>query len=477
MRISKKASRLLSLFIVLSMVLCVNVTVFAKGEKFTDVSNDYWASPYIYDMESRGIVSGYGDGTFGPENMVLRCEYAKMLMGVADLSGETALGTPYIDVNTKEWYFPYIRATQQYINGYTYGENLYFFPEATASREDVVVALMKAMGDDLSEYYYMDNLLADVFTDYDDIAVHNRPYIAAAVDRGFITGHQEGTFKPQDPIIRAEICAILYRAFPPSKTKSTPAVEPGNNLTVSFLDVGQGDSAFIELPDNKCLLIDAGEAKSADYIISYIKDKGYQKIDYVVATHPHADHIGGMSKVLKSFEVGQFFLPDAVTDTKTYEELLKTIKDKNIPVIAASAAVRVCEGENYLAYFISPNGTNYEKLNDYSAAIKLIYGQTSFLFMGDVEVTSEKEIIANNIDVSANVLKLGHHGSKTSTSDEFLSLVNPSYAIISCGEDNSYGHPHAPTVERLNARSINIFRTDKDGTIVIESNGNYISIP
>lgn len=473
-----KTSRLLSLFLIFTICICGCVTSFAAGNAFTDVPKDYWAAPYIYDMESRGIVSGYGDGTFGPENMVLRCEYAKMLTEIADLSSENALGTPYRDVDTSQWYFPYIRSSQQYINGYTYGENLYFFPEATASREDVVVALMKALGDDLSEYYYMDNLLVGKFADVEEISVHNRPYVAAAVDRGFITGHQEGVFKPHDPIIRAEICAILYRAFPPSNVpEPKPTTAPAEKLRVSFLDVGQADSAFIELPDDKCILIDAGEAKDADTIVAHIKKQGYSHIDYIVATHPHADHIGGMTEVLKNFSVGQMFLPDVVTDTKTYKELLTTIKEKNISVIAAHAAVRLAETDKYLAYFISPNSNSYKDLNDYSAGVKLIYGQTSFLFMGDAENVSEKEILANNIDVSANVLKIGHHGSESSTSEDFLDSVNPSYAIISCGANNSYGHPAPSLLERLNARSINIFRTDKDGTVVIESDGNYISIP
>ena len=483
-----------TLVYLLVFLLCAGISgpAFAAGQVFTDVPQDYWASPYIYDMEARGVVSGYGDGTFGPENLVLRCEYAKMLAEVTGLPVEDGLGTPYIDVNTEEWYYPYIRATQEYINGYTYGENLYFFPEATASREDVTVALMKALGDDLSAYYYMDNLLADTFWDYQDIAEHNRPYIAAAVDRGFITGHQDGSFRGQDPIIRAEICAVLYRAFPPEETTAEPTAAPAEtaaptaspapvlfdeSLNVSFLDVGQGDAAFIELPNEQTLLIDAGTAESADDIISYIEGRGYESLDYVVATHPHADHIGGMAEILQHFPVGSLFMPDAMATTETYQEMLEVIREKNIPVTAASTSVLLLEDNSLLAYFVAPNSSGYSDLNDYSAAVKLIYGQTSFLFMGDAETVSEQEILDANIDVSADVLKVGHHGSSSSTGEEFLAAVHPAYAVISCGADNSYGHPDQALLNRLAMAGVNILRTDELGTIYMESDGNAISMP
>ena len=272
-----------SLAFLLAFLLCFSGT-FAFAENritYTDVAEDYWAAPYIYEMTNREIVGGYGDGTFGPLNQVERGEYAKMLTNIADLPLQAGTGTPYADVDTSQWYFPYVKATQAYINGFNENGYLLFKPEDPATREDVTVALMKALGDDLSEYYYIDNLLSNVFWDYESIAVHNRPYVAAAVDRGFITGHQDGSFKGGDGIQRDEMCAILHRAFPdtsaPAPTEK-PTATPAPNalptfaptksgeLQVFYLDVGQGDSEFVELPTGETLLIDAGTAQSGKTI-------------------------------------------------------------------------------------------------------------------------------------------------------------------------------------------------------------------
>lgn len=486
-----------SLLCLLCLILCFSGTVsFAeKAIEYTDVPADYWATPYIQNMSERGIVSGYGDGTFGPENSVLRCEYAKMLTGVAKIPVSNVNTTPYADVDTNQWYAPYVKATQEYITGYSTDNTFYFDPDAPASREDVTVALMKVLGDDLSEYYYIDNLLEGTFWDLDTISPHNRPYVAAAVDRGYITGHQDGSFRGQAPIIRAEISAILCRAFPekadeenvqepiqkPEEDKSNSTILPSGVkpnkdgvLRTFFLDVGQADAEFVELPNGKTLLIDAGTAQSGDEILKFIKNLGYTKLDYVVATHPHADHIGGMAKILKGIEVGNMYMPYAETTTKTYEELLQTIVDLKINVIAVKPGVRLVEDGNLLAYFIAPNSDEYDDLNEYSAVIKMIYGETSFLFTGDASSKSEKEMLAAAYDLTANVIKIGHHGAKTSSSEEFIKTVKPQYAVISCGKDNSYGHPHEQTLKTLMAENVKVYRTDKDGTICISSDGEKI---
>ena len=182
--------------------------------RFTDVPDDYWAAGYIYEMVQRGIVSGYGDGTFGPLNSVLRCEYAKMLVELADIPVGTGTSTPFVDVDVNQWYFPYVKAIQPYSPGFEYYNQFWFFPESPATREDFTVALMKVLNLDLSAYYNdLSTVLSDKFPDYESVASYNRPYVAAAVDLGYISGHQDGEFKGQDFISRSEVSAILCRVY------------------------------------------------------------------------------------------------------------------------------------------------------------------------------------------------------------------------------------------------------------------------
>ena len=250
---------------------------------------------------------------------------------------------------------------------------------------------------------------------------------------------------------------------------------PGNvaqcELRVHYIDVGQGDCIFIELPEGKSMLIDAGLNETDKLVCDYIKNTGEDFIDYVVATHPHADHIGGMDTVVDTFDIGTFYMPDAQSNTRTFESMLDSLEASDARVEVAEAGVVVCDDDNLLIQILSPTEDYYEELNDYSSVVKLTYGETDFLFTGDAEQLAENKITA---DVSADVLKVGHHGSGTSTGSKFLKRVNPSYAVISAGEDNEYGHPHKEVMERLRSRDIKIFRTDTQGTVVIGSDGKNI---
>lgn len=246
-----------------------------------------------------------------------------------------------------------------------------------------------------------------------------------------------------------------------------------NNLIIHYIDVGQGDSIFIELPNHKSILIDAGEASSSEKIINYIKDLDYTKIDYVVSTHPHADHIGGLAKVIDTFDIGNIYMPKVVATSKTYENLLTTISNKNLKIKTGKAGVEIIKEDELEAVIVAPNKEKYPSYNNYSIVVKLIYGNTSYLFTGDAEEISENEI-KNNIDV--DVLKVGHHGSNTSSSIEFLKRVTPEYAIISVGENNKYNHPSESTIENLKKYTNNIYRTDLNGTIILTSDGEKIEI-
>jgi competence protein ComEC len=242
-------------------------------------------------------------------------------------------------------------------------------------------------------------------------------------------------------------------------------------LRVHYIDVGQGDCIFAELPGGRSMLIDAGTNDSVATVCDYIDAIGEDTLDYVIATHPHADHIGGMDGVLDEFDVGTFYMPDVQSNTRTFESMLDSLETSDAKVIKAEAGVVVCEEDNLKIQLIAPTEDYYDEVNDYSAVVKLTYGETDFLFMGDAEKYVENKITA---DVSADVLKVGHHGSDTSSGEKFLKRVNPSCAVISAGKGNDYGHPHREVIDRLNKRNIKIFRTDMLGTVVIGSDGENI---
>ncbi len=255
---------------------------------------------------------------------------------------------------------------------------------------------------------------------------------------------------------------------------SSEAFSPDNlTLKVHILDVGQGDSIFIELPTNETVLIDSGEKKYSDFIVSYIKNCGYTKLNYIVATHPHADHIGGLSEIISELDFDKIYMTNAITTTSTYEKLLTTIQNKGKKISRAKAGVSIIDTDSTLLEFVAPVEDEYDNLNNYSAVLKLEYYNNSFLFTGDAEKESEEQITA---DIKADVLKVGHHGSSSSTSDEFLKKVSPDYAVISCGKNNDYGHPHTEILERLEEKNIAIFRTDLQGTIVFICDGTNIKV-
>ena len=245
------------------------------------------------------------------------------------------------------------------------------------------------------------------------------------------------------------------------------------NMKVHYIDVEEGDSIFIELPNEKTMLIDAGEALEGKKVINYIKQLGYSNIDYVVGTHPHADHIGGLAQVINSFSVGKIYMPKAISTSKTYENLLNTISMKGLKIRTAKAGINIINENNLLIDIIAPNNDSYSDLNNYSVVIKITYKNRKFIFMGDAEMISENEILT---DVTADIVKVGHHGSNTSSGQNFVDRVNAKYAIISVGSDNNYNHPNMNIVNRWVNSGAKVYRTDLSGTIIAITDGNALSI-
>ncbi|WP_271808339.1 ComEC/Rec2 family competence protein [Clostridium beijerinckii] len=248
-----------------------------------------------------------------------------------------------------------------------------------------------------------------------------------------------------------------------------------NKMLVHYIDVGQGDCILVQV-NNKNLLIDSGPKSDRRKLFNYLSGLDLNKLDYVIATHPHEDHIGNMDDIVKTYSIGTFYAPKVESTTKSFEDMVDALKDKNLKVhVLKNNSTSIDLGENTKVNVFSPNKDFYDNLNNYSPVIKIQYGNTSFLFTGDAEKEVEKEILNNNEDISADVLKVGHHGSSTSTSKDFLKKVNPSIAVISVGKDNIYNHPDAITTKLLDENNIKTYRTDKDGTIVICSDGSNIS--
>lgn len=253
-------------------------------------------------------------------------------------------------------------------------------------------------------------------------------------------------------------------------------------LKVHFMDVGQADSILVQLPDGKTMVIDAGNNGDGKLVVNYIKQLGIPKIDYLIGTHPHEDHIGGMDNVILAFPVGAFYMPkvsDQLTPTTaTYNDVLSAAENQNLKIKTAKAGVVLFdEPELRLkAEILSPDASfSYSDLNNYSAVIRLTYGSKTFLFEGDAEEEAESVMLRSGKTLSADVLKLGHHGSSSSSSVAFLDAVKPGCAIISCETGNDYGHPHKETLQKLQERSIQIYRTDTQQTIIASCDGTSIS--
>ena len=246
------------------------------------------------------------------------------------------------------------------------------------------------------------------------------------------------------------------------------------DLVVHFINVGQGDSILVQI-NNKNLLIDGGPKTSATKVINYLNKQNVKKLDYIVATHPHEDHIGGLSDIIKKFEVGVFYSPKITTNTDTFENMIKSLRNKKQKITIAKQG-EFLELGNTKAEILSPNLEKYDDLNNYSVIIKLSYNNLKFLFMGDAENLIENNLIKSNINLQSDIIKIAHHGSNSSSSAEFLNTVSPTYAVISCGKNNEYGHPHKDIINELNKRQINIYRTDRNGDIVFIFDGNNLKI-
>lgn len=256
-----------------------------------------------------------------------------------------------------------------------------------------------------------------------------------------------------------------------STTSDNARIEDGKNIIIRYLDVGQADSILIQ-SDEKNMLIDAGTNEMGKTVVKDLKDYGVQKIDYLIGTHPHEDHIGGMDDVINSFDIGTIYMPKVQTNTKTFEDVLDAISNKELKINSPEIGYKFMLGNATCEIMSCGNGNETNNLNLSSIVIRMTYGEQSFLFMGDAEEENE----AARSWPQTNVIKIGHHGSNTSTSQSFLNQVKPEVAIISVGVANKYGHPKQTTLDKLESMQVKIYRTDENGTITITCDGKNNNI-
>lgn len=258
-----------------------------------------------------------------------------------------------------------------------------------------------------------------------------------------------------------------------SKTAQAASAAVSGELKIHFINVGQADSILLQ-QGSQNMLIDAGNNGDSNTIKSYLDSQGVKELQYFVGTHAHEDHIGSADYILNSFKVGKVYFPKQQANTKTYTDFINAAKSKVGGLTAPNVGDTFKLGDATCT-ILAPNSASYEDANDYSIVIKVQFGDNKFLLTGDAQATSEMEMVKKGLDLKADLLKVGHHGSKTSTSANFLSAVAPKYAVVSVGKGNTYGHPAQGTMDRFKGAGVSIYRTDECGTIVATSNGKDIS--
>lgn len=260
--------------------------------------------------------------------------------------------------------------------------------------------------------------------------------------------------------------------------------EEARDFAVHVIDVGQGDSILI-MAGGKSVLIDAGEKEYGEKVVSFLKDKGVTRLDYIIATHPHSDHIGGMAEVVSQIGAEKIIVPklpdDMVPTTKVYENFLKAVKNGGMKLTAAKAGkvydIAEIGGLPVTMTILAPgDGAEFDDLNDYSVCVRIDYNRVSWLFSGDLSDDGEKALLKSGQNIDVTAYKVGHHGSSSSSSEEFLEKITPRLCVISCGEGNSYGHPHEAAVDRLEEYTGSIYRTDLCGTVSVYSDGEKLYV-
>lgn len=270
------------------------------------------------------------------------------------------------------------------------------------------------------------------------------------------------------PILIIFVIGLLLICNMSLKSQKT-SLDTSNRMLIHFIDVDQGDAILVQV-NNQNLLIDSGPSSAKENLFNYLNLVNVKTFNYIIATHPHEDHIGNMSSIINNYEVLNFYSPKVTSNTKAFETMVESLSRKSLKINIIKANIDSIDlGKNTKVEFFSPNNSTYENINNYSPIFKITYGKTSFLFTGDAEELIESEVINNSYNLKADLLKIGHHGSSTSTSERFFESVNPKISVISVGQNNTYNHPTEKVLSTI--ATSKILRTDLDGNILITSDG------
>ena len=409
----------------------------ASAATFTDVTASHGFYGEIMFLLERGVISE--STKFGVNDNVTREEVAVMVSKSIGLEGGKTK-TPFKDVPSTLASSGYIKSAVDagVLSGYTDGT---FRPKEIVNRGQMAIFLAKAF-----------KLSTESNNNFKDMSSSMASYshVKKIVQANITTGYSDNTFRPNDTLTRGQISAFLARAMGYVKGSSS-------TLKVHFLDIGQGDSILIQSPNGKNMLIDGGNRSEGTKVLSFLKSKGVTKLDYVVATHPDADHIGGLISVLETLSISNFIDSGKPHTTQTYFDMISLIDAKNIQFKVPKEGDKITLDSALSITVLNASEANDDN-NEASIVLKMTYGSESFLFMGDADTATEADLVTK-YDLKSTVLKAGHHGSSTSTSQVFINEVQPVTTILSYGKDNSYGHPNSEVVNRLKGAGTQIFNT------------------
>lgn len=261
---------------------------------------------------------------------------------------------------------------------------------------------------------------------------------------------------------------LLVGCTPQAQPTLSPAL-----LELHVVDVGQGDGLLVRTPEGKVMVVDGGPRRGG--FADYLSRVGVQRIDVLIATNPDADHIGGLIEVLRRFPIGEVYVSGDINTTRTYEDFLDALDASGAPVRVPQRGEHIPLG-SVTVEVLNPSEPRFPDRNNNSVVVKVTHGKVSFLLMGDAERLAEERMVASGLDLRADVLKMGHHGSRTSTWPSFVEKVRPRIAVYSAGQDNPYGHPHKEPLQNLTSRGVTVYGTDRYGTIVVSTDGQTVQV-
>ncbi|WP_404356511.1 S-layer homology domain-containing protein [Cytobacillus firmus] len=450
--------KFLSLLLVYFLVFA-GFSTSAQAQGFKDLSSNHRFYQEINYLTDRSIITGFPDNTFRPDVTVTRAQAAIMIGRALGLDGEQR-DTKFKDVNADVTASGYIDAAVQrgIISGFP--DNT-FRPDNPVTRGQMAIFLARAF-----------ELEVQAEQNFSDVTPNMSayPYIKRIIADGITAGYPDGTFRPDASLQRSGFSAFLARALD-DQFKVTP---PGPEMEAHFIDVGQGDSILIKTPNGKNILVDGGKISSDLLVPLYLMEAGVSQVDLMVATHPDADHIGGLVDVLKMLPVKEVLDSGATHTSQTYLEYLSLIDEKNIPFKVANDGEFI-ELDSSLKIQVLNTYDEGEDNNEGSVVLKVSYNDIDFLLTGDADIQAEQEMV-EKYNVEAEVLKVGHHGSDTSSSLSFLQEVSPEASILSYGEGNQYGHPHSVVVDRLLSVGSQVYSTAASSHIVVDTDGNTFEV-